>query len=300
MDDYRKKAQQKYLNQQKIIIEENAQVSEKQLAEEKLAKEAENKLMYEKQEHLEKIRVEQTKKQVYIQSQMLIIDESIDSFKTDKTDDNIMLILTIISASIENILKMIGNDEKKILLEQILKFTTEVDKNNTIRPKGVNTIANVKILKDGFTQIYDMLNLNIDIQTLDTENDEKIANELEKELNNLKHRKLKHDFDDDGYIVDNDFINDINDVNDHEHIAPLPHPQYESESDNDDVDVENDDNYDSDEDDETIAKKMQDKWNTPKKKVQLKPAKAILRDAKYAGLNCEEFMKMLLGEKVYV
>ena len=35
MDDYRKKAQQKYLNKQKIIIDENAQLSEKQLAEKK-------------------------------------------------------------------------------------------------------------------------------------------------------------------------------------------------------------------------------------------------------------------------
>ena len=264
------------------------------LPKKKLAKEAEDKLMYEKLEHLEKIRVEQTKKQVYMQSQLLIIDESIESFKSDKTDDNIMLILTIINGSIENIQKIIGNDEKKILLEQILKFTAEVDKNNTKRPKGVNTIANVKILKEGFTQIYDMLNLNINIQTLDTDNDEKIANELEKELNNIKHRKLKHDFDDDAHIVNND----INDINDHDNIAPLPHQQYDSDDDN--VNVDNDDDYNSDEDDESIAKKMQDKWNMPKIKEPKKPARATLRDAKYEGLNCEEFMKMLLEEKVSV
>ena len=89
MDEYRKLAQEKYLQQKKIKIEAN----------DIYTKEAEEKL--------NKLKEEQTKKQVYIQSQMLIIDESIESFLIDKTDDNIMLILTIIKASIENIQEII-------------------------------------------------------------------------------------------------------------------------------------------------------------------------------------------------
>lgn len=306
MEDYRKKAQQKYLDQKKIKIEEDHQTPEEKLAKEKLAKEEEEKLAketLEKQEKLDKLRVDQTKKQVYIQSQMLIVDESIDSFKTDKTDDNILMILTIIKASIENIQKMIGNDEKKILLDQVLKLTTEVDKNNTARPKGVNTIANVKILKDGFKQIYDLLNLNVDIQTLDTENDEKIARELEKELNTAKHPKFKHDF------VEPDFdIGDV-DIEDVDMDVPFVEPKAaaqprnpvrvrdvdtDTDTDNDDVEVD----HDHDEDDETMARKLQEQWNKAPKKESSKAPRATHRSNKYEGLNCEDFMKMLMSEKV--
>jgi hypothetical protein len=182
MEDYRKKAQQRYMEQQKIkIIEDEESKEQMRLAQEKI----------------DKLKEEQTKKQVYIQSQMLIVDEYINSFKTDKTDDNIMLILTCIKGAIENIQAMISDDEKKVLLEQVLGFTAQVDQNNIARPKGVNTIANVQILKNGFEQIYELLNLNVDIQTLDTENDEKIAKELEKKINDAKHQKTKHDFKDD-------------------------------------------------------------------------------------------------------
>lgn len=284
MDDYRKKAQQKYLDQRKIKIEEDEQIKEK---EEKLAK--------EKQDKINKIREEQTKKQVYIQSQMLIVDEAIDSFKTDKNDDNIMLILTIIKASIENIQTMIGNDEKKILLDQVLKFTTEVDKNNAIRPKGVNTIANVQILKNGFKHIYDLLNLNIDIQTLDTENDEKIAKELEKEINEAKYPKIKHDFGEPDFdIDDDDDVDMINAPAVQPFILPhVPHPQMDdTDSDND-----HDDYNDHDEDDETVARRMQEQWNKPQKK-DLKPSKTVYKGNKYEGLSCEDFMKMLMSEKV--
>lgn len=322
MDDYRKKQQQKYLDQRKIKIEEDEQIKEKQ---EKLAK--------EKQEKINKIREEQTKKQVYIQSQMLIVDESIDSFKTDKTDDNIVMILTIIKASIENIQTMMGNDEKKVLLDQVLKFTTEVDKHNANRPKGVNTIANVQILKNGFKQIYDLLNLNIDIQTLDTENDEKIAKELEKELNEAKYPKIKHDFAEPDYDYDVDDNADV-DMIDLPNVGHINHPairpaiqpfapprnhvqMHDTDSDHDhhyryhafvpprnhvqmhDTDSDNDhhDHDDHEEDDETVARRMQEEWNKPQKKDS-KPSRPVYKGNKYEGLSCEDFMKMLMSEKV--
>ena len=299
MDDYRKKQQQKYLDQRKIKIEEDEQIKEK---EEKLAK--------EKQEKINKIKEEQTKKQVYIQSQMLIVDESIDSFKTDKTDDNIVMILTIIKASIENIQTMMGNDEKKVLLDQVLKFTTEVDKHNAKRPKGVNTIANVQILKNGFKQIYDLLNLNIDIQTLDTENDEKIAKELEKELNEAKYPKIKHDFAEPDYDYDYD-VDDNADVDminlpnvghiNHPPIRPAVQPfvppRNHVQMDDTDSDNDHNDHDDHSEDDETVARRMQEEWNKPQKKDS-KPSRPVYRGNKYEGLSCEDFMKMLMSEKV--
>jgi hypothetical protein len=316
----RKKAQQKYLDKKKITIEDDDAYTKEVQAKEALAKEALAKEMKEKQETLNKIREEQTKKQVYIQSQMLIIDETIDSFKTDKTDDNIMLILTIIKASIENIQKTIGNDEKKVLLDQVIKFTNEVDKSNTKRPKGINTIANVQILKDGFKQIYDLLDLNVDIQTLDTENDEKIAAELEKELNKKKYPIINHDFiEPDNEYPDEeepDFparklptgLRPIRPIHPIHPIHPI-RPDTDDDGDDDDDEPDTDDDGDDDdepdteddadgEDDATIAKRMQDNWNKPQKKEPIKYKKPSNSSTKYEGLNCEEFMKMLQGEKL--
>jgi hypothetical protein len=313
MEDYRKKAQQKFLEQKKIKIEEDKLSKEE---EEKLAKE-----MKEKQEQLNKIREEQTKKQVYVQSQMLIIDEFINSFKTDKTDDNIMLILTVINGTIENIQNIITKDEQKIIMDQVLKFTADVDNSNAKRAKGIDTIANLKILKEGFDKIYKLLNLNIDVQITNTDNDEQIAKELEKEINAAKHPKIKHDFED-----FEDYTDDVqHDVAPRvlppvaRAVVPIARPApppafmpgvvHNVDSDDErhpddgygDLDFGgadiDDDVDDDDDDDEAIARRIQEDWNKPHKKEPLKNHTPIIKP-KYDGLNCEDFMKVLLSEKV--
>ena len=167
MEDYKKKAQQKFLQKQKIIIDEEATL-QKVLDEEKKKKEEENKRQQE----------EENKKQKYIQSQTSIINESILTFENDKTDDNIMLIITNIISSIENIISLIENTQKQNIIAKIVDFTTQIDKMNACRPRNINTIANVKTLSKGFMKIYEMLGLDVEIITLDTENDEDIARNL--------------------------------------------------------------------------------------------------------------------------
>ena len=297
MDEYKQRQQKKYLEQKKIQIEED------------------EKVIREKQEKLDKIREEQTKKQVYIHSQLLIIDESIDSFKTDKTDDNIMLILTNIKASFENIQKMISEDEKKIILDQVLKFTAEVDKNNAKRPKGVNTIANVKILKDSFKQIYDMLNLQVDIQTLDIDDDEKIARELEKEINKAKHPKINHEFEEENeeeYNIDampvpapmpfpipmpkpihNDLMEDTDEEDEQDDEQEEHHQVHQ---DNHGYD-EHEEEEEEEEDDETIARRLQEELNRPEVKEPVRK-RTVPRHTKYEGLSCEEFIVALSKEPV--
>ena len=66
-----------------------------------------------------------------------------------------------------------------------------------------------------------------------------------------------------------------------------------------DTDSDNDHNAhdDHEEDDETVARRMQEEWNKPQKKDS-KPARPVYRGNKYEGLSCEDFMKMLMSEKV--
>jgi hypothetical protein len=300
MEDYRKLAQERYLKQKHIKIEEDEEASK---IAELAAKEAEEKLI--------KLKEAQIKKQVYIQSQMLIIDEAIGYFETDKTDDNIMLILTIIKASIENIQDLISDDERKILIDQVIKFTNKVDAMNQKRPPGLNTIANVKILKEGFEQIYSLLKLDVDIQTLDTDDDLKIANNLQQELiakadeefaRNLQqqinpHMPIRHDFIEPaimprpnpgvGIGVDDDILDRDDDILDRD----------DDMLDRDDDMLDRDDGPDA-VNDEQIAQRLQDELNKPKKnKGSGSDPKPVL-SSRYQNLSCDDFMKTLMGEKI--
>ena len=297
MEDFKSIAQKKYLDAKRIKIEEE-------------------EILKQKEEEYKKMCEEQTKKQVYIQSQLMIIDEAIKSFKTEQTDDNIMLILTIIYGTIDNIQKLITNDEKKIITELVVKFTTDVDKLEIKRPKGINTIANVQILKDGFKRIYDLLDLDVDIQTQDTENDEKFAKELEKQINiGKKQVKMPHVLDTD-VDDDDDFKHHIPTISPIGVKKPVPikpapfqpppappvpfqaPPAPPTDNYMGDSDSESEDEYNkSDVDDETYARNLQKKLNKPKVN---KPRKAPVKRQtnKYEGLNSDDFINKLLFEHV--
>lgn len=160
MNDYKKIAHEKYMQRKKIIIEED---------------EKQKKILEEEQKRIEE---EQKRIRVYIQTQITIIEDSILTFNSDKDDDNILLIITNIIASIENIIDIIGETEKQIIISQIINFTNEVDKMNISRPKSINTIKIVNLLSKGFRKIYDLLGLDAEIITLDTDDDELIARNL--------------------------------------------------------------------------------------------------------------------------
>jgi len=167
MEDYKKTAQLKYLQKRKIIIDEEQTLQREKEEEQK-----------KKDEEIKRLQEVELKKQEYIQSQICIIDESILTFNVDKTDDNIMLIITNIFSSIENIIKIVSDVQKQTIISKIIEFTTRVDEMNASRPKNINTILNVKTLSKGFMKIYELLGMDVEIVTLDTENDEDIARNL--------------------------------------------------------------------------------------------------------------------------
>ena len=89
-----------------------------------------------------------------------------------------MLIITNIFSSIENIIKIVSDVQKQTVITKIIEFTTRVNEMNGSRPKNINTILNVKALSKGFMKIYELLGLDVEIVTLDTENDEDMARNL--------------------------------------------------------------------------------------------------------------------------
>jgi len=279
MDEYRKKAHQKYLEQKKIKIMEEEQI-----------KKEEEKIKKEEEEKIKKIKEEQLKKEFYVQSQILIIDEAIESYKRDKTDDNIMMILTIINACLENISSIWTQEDIKNITRLVITFSNNVDANNNGRLKGLNTIANVKILKEGFEKIFKLLNLNVEIQTLDTDKDEEIARKLEASLkpNDAEiARKLQEEL--------NKNIRP-NLIRQH-HQAVIQEPNFddsdiEEPDDDREEPVEEPDNHD----DLQIARRLQEELNKSKKKESIKKA-PVLSD-KYKGLNCDDFISALMNDKI--
>lgn len=169
MEDYKLLAHQKYLYKKKATEEE--QEKQRKIKEEKEIKEL---------EEIRRQQEEEDKKEAYIQSQILIINESIYSYDKDDTDDNLLLILINIYSSLENIIDIISVSDKENIIMSVVNFTNKVDTLNKQRPKSINTIKNVNTLSDGFKRIYNLLNLDVDIITLDTENDAEIARNLAK------------------------------------------------------------------------------------------------------------------------
>jgi hypothetical protein len=169
MEDYKEIARKRYLERQHIIAVEKEKL-QKILDEEKKKKDEEIKRKVE----------EENKKQEYITSQISIIDSSILTFETDKTDDNIMLILICIISCLENIIHIIDDIQKQNIIEKIMNFTIRIDETNLNRKKSINTISNVKMLGETFKKIYELLNMDVEIVTLDTEDDEYIAKNLSR------------------------------------------------------------------------------------------------------------------------
>jgi len=275
MDDYRKKAQQKYLEQKKIKI-----------MEEELIKKEEERIKKEEEEKIKKIKEEQLKKEFYIQSQILIIDEAIESYKRDKTDDNIMMILTIINGCLENIYSLWTQEDIKNITNLIIAFSNNVDANNNERPKGLNTIENVKILKEGFEKIFKLINLNVKIQTLDTEQDEEIARKLQESLkpNDAEiARKLQEE-------INKNIRPNV--LRQNQQVV-IQEPEF------DDSDIEEPDYPRAEpveEDDLQMARRLQEELNKSKKKTSIK--KAPVLSNKYKGLNCDDFISALMNDKI--
>lgn len=179
MDDYRKLAHQRFLEKQKIEEEKKRLEDKEQLEKDELLK----------KDLEEKIKLEQEKREKELRNKMIVLQEIsiiqdiISSFDLDKSDDNINMILTVINGCIENIKEIWTSEDLNTIRDCVIAFSNAIDSSEIKRPKGINTIANVKILEDGFKKIFDSLNLDVEIKTLDTDGDQDYAKKIFDELN---------------------------------------------------------------------------------------------------------------------
>jgi hypothetical protein len=156
MEDYKQLAHQKFLQKKKAEEE-----GEKKILEElRKRKEDEDKKILEE---LKKRKEDEDKKELYIQNQLFIISDTIDSYTDNTSDDDLLLLITNIYSSIENIKDIMSFYHKNKIIEQVINFTNKIDKLNKERPKHINTIKNVNILSEAFQKIYILLGVNVEI-----------------------------------------------------------------------------------------------------------------------------------------
>jgi hypothetical protein len=213
------------------------------------------------------------------------------------------------------------DNEKKIVLEIINDFKTKVDTYNNTRHKDANINANIQLMKDIFTEIHTMTNINemVDDLPIEAENDIVEANHKKPKYNNIViNSDSESEYENES---DKESVNDSVDESDEEmvhqpippfvqpfargaQIAPQPvnvvqpfvQPVAPPMPPNNGFETDTDDDMPNDLNDEEIALRMQDAWNKPKKMRPIKKSTSV--SSKYEGLTCEQFIKALLTEKV--
>jgi len=142
MEDYRKRAHEKYIQ---------------------------DKIKKEEQEF------ESIKQELDFMSLLCDIDEYIENIKTDFTSDNIILNIS----HIQNVLiSYIDINEDKIIdiHERIIKLTNII---NSIMERRLFNNEKLKEISNYMKDLYQIANITIDIELMDTSGDEEYARQLE-------------------------------------------------------------------------------------------------------------------------
>jgi hypothetical protein len=176
------------------------------IAQQKYLKFLDDKLRQEKEE-LEKIEIERKEKEVFELAQLDIIQTSMFEIKSilltydfDTSDDNVILILITLMSNIEQIFSTKLSEEiKKPYIEEIsslvIDFVNSVNKISETRVKHPDMIPNVVTINQIFSQIFELLNLDVDIVIMDTDGDEQIAKEHDRIYNSKDDEKLAKELD---------------------------------------------------------------------------------------------------------
>jgi len=167
MLDYRKVAQLKYLKHQE---------------EQKLIQEIAAKERREEFERIEKEIAEQMAEDMKNQDEILLIDNFLSELEVSiisiETTDDIFLSLQMIQTQIDSMIKLIKNHDKlKNIQDLIITLVNEMNKvfenKKHKSPRYIQDIQ--KIVKE----IIALTNVDIEIEMMDTSDDEKVAQELQ-------------------------------------------------------------------------------------------------------------------------
>jgi hypothetical protein len=131
------------------------------------------------QEHLNKERekeYELVKKETITLNICLEIEDNIDAIQINNESENILISLINIESIIHNNIDFIKENNKLIIVQDnILKL---IDILNKLNQNGNRDITMIKNITNTMTQIFKLVDISIDIESMDTSQDAKIALEM--------------------------------------------------------------------------------------------------------------------------
>lgn len=146
-------------------------------------KEAEEKKIKEEIEKKEKenelIRRDLLNKQNNVTAIALEIEQNLDSLQFESSLDNILFTLTIINSLIENNINLLNEfDKTEEIREHVLNLVNIL---NEISERHKSTdLESLRLISNLMKNIFSLVEINIDIELMDTTNDLEVAKEIQK------------------------------------------------------------------------------------------------------------------------
>jgi hypothetical protein len=130
----------------------------------------------------EELRIEREKEEEIIRQETMAINicleinDNIDSIQINNNHDNILISLINIESIIHKNIAFIKEKGKLVTIQDsILELVNILNKLNENGNKDVTMIQNISNI---MTQIFNLLEIHIDIESMDTSQDEQLAKEL--------------------------------------------------------------------------------------------------------------------------
>jgi hypothetical protein len=127
----------------------------------------------------EQFKIKEHDEQIVLISNILEIEDLINNIHIDKSDDNVIINLLNIKIIIEKIYDCLDDILKNKLINNMYLLMNILDEININRIKDVSMIDNVKEISYILTDIFKLVNIEIDIVSMDTSGDEELAKKLE-------------------------------------------------------------------------------------------------------------------------
>lgn len=175
IEEYRKKARERYETERIKKEREQRELEEKQ-------KEEEHKRLEEIQRKID----EENAKKHKVLSVIWEIEDHMDSLQFNNTSENILYSLSMIESLLQTNITNLkeGNklNELQNTILNLIDILNMLNENNSDK----KDLTVLKGISETMKTIFDLVELNIKIELMDTTNDENFAKEFNKKLNNLK------------------------------------------------------------------------------------------------------------------
>lgn len=174
MEEYRKRAKAKYEAEkiEKERIQRDVELKQK---------EEEERQKQEIQRRLDEASMKKNK----VMSIIWEIEENVDNLQMNYNSENILYNLTLIESLIHNNIEFLKTEDKlgelQTIVLNLIDILNMLNENKEDK-KDLNVLKNISVL---MKNIFELVDLDIKIELMDTSNDENFAKEFNKKLNNL-------------------------------------------------------------------------------------------------------------------